>query len=255
MKVLEKFYNIWKDLEKSYELMGVKLKASNRSEFLKALCYDNSGTCIIPTMKMALLSEIESYSEEEKSTHSLLVEIMDSFSFLLSSGDLNLDTDEIEDLNILMMSAVKGKNEATLVKNMTVSSLIESFSFLPEIVELSSCYLFSKYGEVDSFCKMYRGKAIVVKLKETLDNNFICLNNEVVDVLEQFLKKEESNKVFLKKVITVLNKLESANVSELEQYAISDRANLKDGKLLGRVIKETNSKDLVLYKDIKIILV
>ena len=253
--VLEKFNKIWGDLEKSYEEMKDSLNVNNRNDFLRALCFDSNGDSIIPSIKIALSNEMSKYNDDNKTMHSLLVEILDSVYFLFNSGELNLDEHKIENLNVIIISAVREKTNALLENKITPEEFVRTFLVKEDKVFMSSAEMFMKFGEVDSFCKLYRNSVVKVHLEESILNEFICLNDKTTDFLERTIKETgDLNKPFIGRVCLALQSIE-LNLEEIGSYVLCGRNNLQDGKIFGRNVKSTKDSDVVTYRDITIRLV
>lgn len=256
MNNLNKFYEIWKDLDQSYVKLGDSLKVANRGEFLKKMCFDNKGNSIITRIKGLLANEMDTYSDSDLGKYSDLIESLDSISFLLETEVIEYD--EIVSLNKLILLGVYEKKNATLEKKVTEESILKSYYFVNEPELLSSASMFSKYGEISSFSKKYRNKIVTCSLSEDFSLGFFAVSKEGRAQLESRLKTLRSGE-FSKRVIGFLNKLidalnngsESLDVGTRLVYC--DSSNLVDGKIFGRSVKSSGSGKYY-YNDIKIII-
>lgn len=249
MSVLDNFSSIFNDLEKSYHSMKESLKVDNRNDFLKKICFDDDGISILPQIKVALSKEVKDYDQEQLHLHSLIVEIIDSISFILSSKILDLNEDKIEDLNKILLMSVREKSRAIVEKNLDLDELYKSFKYEKEPRELSAKELFIKYGEVDSFSKKFNGKIVTVRLKQNYSDTLLAINPET---LEEMAK--EGDGTFQSRAIDTLTNLNKP-LAPMGSCAVCSRDLLIDGTILGRTIRETKDEGIVSYKGCTIYMV
>ena len=253
--LLSKLIKIWKDLESSFNEMKSELGVTTRNDFLKALCFDSNGDSIIPLLKISLSKELDSYNDDQRLSYSLIIEILDAMSFLLDSGELDLDNTPITDLNTVVMMAMKSKSDPLLEEKISPKKLLEQFAFVDTIEELSSAQMFKDFGEVDSFCKLFRGITYCRKLKETTTENFITVNENTLSFISSIISSKDSfDKSFLFKVCNVVQEIDRIKPIP-KQLVVCDSNLFKDGKIFNRVIKQTQDNNILSYKDILIRLV
>ncbi|VYU43989.1 Uncharacterised protein [Clostridium paraputrificum] len=254
-KNLDKFFNIWSDLDKSYEELGPALNVKSKRDFLKKLCYTNTGDSLIQKIKLLLKSEIDGYTEEDSEKYSILIEILDSVSLFLEKTP-NLDVIEIDNLNTICMQALVAKKEVTTEKKITLDELEESFNCNPVINYLTTEELFKSYGVTNSTCMKYRNKTILLRLDEDFENDMITVDSTN---LAKFVAKIKTGNVtpLLAKALQVVN-IAMNNKYDLSKGLTFCNAELLVGnKLYTRIVTHGKSilgQDVVVHKSNKVIL-
>lgn len=255
MSNLSKFYSIWKDLEKSYEELKVKLSVDTRGDFLRKICFNNKNESIIPTIKSLLQNELESYSDEDLVKYSDLVESLDAISFLIETEQLEYA--KIQNLNSLIIIGANERKDSTIEKKVTNLMICESCILKDDIEMLSSASMFGKYGEILPFTKLYRNRIINVGLKEDFSTGFFGVSEEGLSQFKNRMdtlkldKPKEKEANFLSALCDVLFN-DGISPNKYEVFCRKD--NLLKGKIFGRKVKEI-SNDTVLYNDITIHLI
>lgn len=237
MNNLEKFYSLWKDLDKSFIVMKDSLKVKTKEEFLKKLCYSNDGnTLIIPKIKSILKDELVSYSDDEKLKYSELIECLDSIELYLTSTEKIKG--EIKNLNSLITLALVNKKESTIDKVLSEESLVNDFIISKNYEKMSLRFMFEKYGEIDSFVKVYRNNLVIGILDTSIESNdFISVNKESLPIIMKRVDENSSNKIFLEKVIKGMMEIFNERKANENSLVFFSRDLLDNDKLLGRSIK------------------
>ena len=62
---VNKLFDIWGDLDSSYEKYKSKLNVSSKSEYIKKLCLDKNGNELFTKTKTILSKEVDSLDNEE----------------------------------------------------------------------------------------------------------------------------------------------------------------------------------------------
>ena len=264
--VLDKFYKTFSDLDKSYENMKNSLGCSNKTDFLKKICYDKSGNNLIfGQVKSLLQKEYESYSEEQKIQYSELIDCISSLELFLMGNDLD-DLDPNVSLNMLVTKAVLMKIQSTTEKIISEEELLGRTvpMDLSKSISLEEC--FEKYGEISDFAKVTKGKEVFVKIRyEALDECFVVTQ----DVIEQLKARVESKSFGYERVENVLFPaivqvfdLKSSDKTfkaylDRKMICMFPKNRYESGKLLGRKVTkvaETDKVVLVDYKGIGLVL-
>lgn len=237
MSNLNKFLGIYEDLEKSYESLKSKFNVSERNEFLRILCYSKKGECIIPTIKSLLKSEVPTYTSEQLEDYSGLMDCLNSLDLFLCNNDIN--NVYIKNLNTFMTKCIYDYTYSTVSERINKESLEGMlFNVIPTYV-LSPKRCFNKHGEVSSFCKLFRGKTIKVVVRDDFSDDFITISDyNIMDVLNHLKVDNSDFGIRLKKLIVTLSNKEQFR--SLLPLTISSASNYKEGKLLGRAVKEVD---------------
>lgn len=244
MSKLTDLNNIFTDLDSSYLKLKSSFNVKNKQGFLKKLCFDSSGTSIIPKLKLILKEESSSYTLTDREVYTDLVLCLDSIDSYLKTIDLE---DEIVSLNSLMFSAIISKKNESSEKIITRESLIERFIFTDLVEELNSKSMFKKYGELKSFCKMYRKKIVRCRLVEDFSKDFFIISSESI---QGFSKEIGTNKsIFFRKVLNVMGLLKEYNFEVPPVLVFVSEELLEGNLILGRkVTKIDNYTKLNVYK-------
>lgn len=255
-KNLTKFFDIWSDLDLAYEQLGPKLKVNNKVEFLKKLCYTNTGDSLIQKIKLLLKSEIGTYNQEENEMYSVLIEILDSISLFLEKTP-NLDEIEIENLNAICMQALIAKKDVTTEKKITLDELEDSFNCNPVVELLSTQELFLKYGVTNTTAMKYRKNIVLAQLEENFDNDMITIDTTN---LAKFITRVKLGNVtsLQSKAVQIINGALQSKYDLTKGLTFCDEMLLEDGKLYRRIVKHGKSilgQNVVVHKTNKVILV
>lgn len=237
MNNLEKFYRLWKDLDKSFLVMKDSLDVKTKEEFLKKLCYSNDGkTLIIPKIKSILKDELENYSDDEKLQYSELVECLDSVELYLTSN--NKINGEIKNLNSLVALALVNKKESTVDKVINEDSLVKDFIIEKNYEKMSLRFMFEKYGEINSFAKIYRNNLVVGVLDTSIESSdCISLNKDSLPIIMKRIKENSPNKVFLEKVVRGMMEIFDERKADEFSLVFFSKDLLSIDKLLGRSLR------------------
>lgn len=244
--LLEKFSSIFLDLENSYNENKDKLNCSNRAEYLKKVCYDRQGNFLFSRIKNMLLEESKNYKDEELDKYTSLIEIMNSLEFYLNAKELG----DIKNLNKLIYDAIDMKISSSDVK-LTQQYLDELRSPKSMITTMNSKDMFEKYGEVSSFCKLWRKKVLCVKLKENFDNNFLSLTEETLGEMVKLMGEEKFFiNDFQKRASSAIIYISNSRVSKFEVDCICDKSlvDQENKIILGRKVTFDKVEDILVAK-------
>lgn len=226
MKNLDKFYSMFSDLDLSYKKMAPKLGNPSKLEFLRKIYYTNNGNPITPKVKEALDGEFSSYDSVEKEKYTQIIEILDALELFFGADEVN----EISSLNAVVLKSLTERSDLFVDKQITKEDIIKisSMEHRSNVIRMSSQDLFSSYGEVLSFSKMFRGRIITRLLKEDYLNKFLTVEPKTINQLVSHVSEND----LIQKIIEVYPKLPQVGV-----VAFCDSSLLIDGKILGRRVK------------------
>lgn len=244
MSKLIELNDIFIDLDKSYDKLKSAFNVNSKSMFLKRLCFDTSNNSIIPKLKLILKEESPNYSIDEREIYTNLTICLDSLNDYLPSIDLNK---EILSLNSLLFSAIISKKNESSEKLITKESLVERFIYTDSIEELPSKLMFKKYGELRSFCKMYRKKVVRCKLVEDFSSDFFIISSSTIKTFASEIQTNKSD--FFKKVVISMNLLKESNFEVPSVLVFASNSLLDNNNILGRkVTKLDKYPKLNVYK-------
>jgi hypothetical protein len=230
MKNLDKLYDLWYDLDSSFNKLGKSFNINNPKDFLRKISYNKEGKLLISQFKILLKDEYNSYNSEELEKYSQLIDILDTAEFALENMK---DTTEIITLNSFIGKSSLEKSNANIEKIITEESILRDFTYEKEINYLDSKTMFIKYGEVNSFAKIYRGSVVCYKLKEDVTNDFIVVNKDTIPKIAELINEH----LLLKRIIDAFKGLISIGVNTESFGAFCDKNLVENNTVLGRKVE------------------
>lgn len=238
--LLDKLFNIFNNLEEAYKTMGKSLSSSSRKDFILKMFLDDKGNSVIPFMKDSLSKEFNSYNEEQKGKYSSLIVMLDSMYQLIMSGKINEIAEDV-DLNNLLIYTVNERYSSLNPNKLSSEDLISKF-ILDKNESLSEYELFSKYGEIDSFCKKNtKGQCVRCYMKHSVKYNFLTVNSSLISYIRQALNNNDADKDFIKKAVMFIS---TQQLIADKGHVICSRDFYQEGKLLGRSVKYLDDNTL-----------
>lgn len=227
---LDKFYPMYSDPDSTYEKVKDSLGVKSKKEFLDKLCFTNTGDSLIQVIKVMLKKEQPSYDEEHNLKYTNLIEILNALEIFIDTKKFRT-LEDVVSLNSLFLELMVSKVSDS--DSDLPSDFIDKMFFKDKDIQvLDGKDLFSKYGEVTSFSKMYRGKVLTVKLNEDFTNDFFIINIET----SPKLSKVKPN-AFLTKCLNLCPALNKSDYDFKGNIIFCSKKLVKDGRLFNRKIK------------------
>lgn len=251
MKNLDKFYDMFSNLDGSYEKMKSRLGNISKYQFLKKMCFTKDDKIVTPKVKAVLQPEIDSYSNEEKEKYTNVIEALNSLELFFNEHKEEV---EIKSLNSIVLESMMDKKELFTDKLITADEVIfnNSIDSITNVKKECSFQLFRAYGEIDSFTKLFKGYVITRLLEENFDNDFITVNSTTVSSLIEAFNKDKSNK-FLIQVLNLYNKVPEKYRTGSIAFCSSRHFSKEESKVLGRKMKVTyEDDDMIIVTDRKV---
>lgn len=241
MKALNKFTDIWVDLEKSYVNMKDKLNVNNRKDYLVKILFNRNGELIIDNIKSLLLNEVSTYNEDELNAYSTLIDLLDAVKLYFENIDINVF--EVDNLNSIIINSLDLKHNKIKEKVLTTEMLLEEFTYNARYKEMDSMNLFRYFGSIRSFSEVYNGRTNVVKFKESIVNPFFYVSASTLPLFFDIINKYKIgnlNNLFLENNIQFIGNLFTMNIFNV---IVCSKELLQGSKLLGRKIKKEQAFD------------
>lgn len=245
-KLLNKFCDIFLNLEDSYKSNKDKLNVSTKEDYLKKICYDKEGNLMFSRIKNMLVSESAGYKNESLNRYTQLIEILNSLEFYLNS----VNELKIDNFNKMLYDAVSMKLDSS--SNKLTQSYLDSLREPKDnIVTMSSKDMFKAYGEVASFSKKYRKKIVSIKLKEDFNNDFISITEETLKEIVALSTEDKFFKTdFQIRAASAFVYIHNNRKSRFDIDCIADKKLLdkNNNTILGRKISLTVEDNLLIAK-------
>ena len=251
---IDEFNEMYSNPDASYEKLKDKLGVNSKREFLNKLCFTNTGDSLIQVIKIMLKQEQPNYDDEHNVMYTNIIEILNALEIFVDTEKFR-SLGEIGSLNSLFLEIVVSKSMSS---NSAISPnfVEEMFFHKSDVKTMNGMQLFTKYGEINSFSKMYRNKLLTVKLEEDFTNDFFIINLETAPKISTITPNE-----FLTKCLETCPILNKSNLDFKGNLVFGKKSLYVGGKLFDKkaeIVKtmKINSNDvlIVLSRGIKIIL-
>lgn len=256
---VNKLFDIWGDLDSSYEKYKSKLNVSSKSEYIKKLCLDKNGNELFTKTKTILSKEVDSLeNEEDQRKYCLIMNIIDSLEYIYENFENVLDGEG--SLNGLVLLAQKEKRNASLEQKYSLEEFIGLFRLPDNQIILTSEEAFKRFGEVNDFIKISKGKTVSVKIEDSLDSHFLSFGGDMTPKIYEMFKNisDETYDIdFKQRILCNTEILDKLGINDFNGIVFVDKSYLSDNKILGRTVERNNEFDNVYTyrKNVRLILV
>lgn len=256
---VNKLFDIWGDLDSSYEKYKSKLNVSSKSEYIKKLCLDKNGNELFTKTKTILSKEVDSLdNEEDQRKYCLIMNILDSLEYIYENFENVLDGEG--SLNGLVLLAQKEKRNASLEQRYSLEEFMDLFRLPDNQIILTSEEAFKRFGEVNNFIKISKGKTVSVKIEDSLDSHFLSFGGDMTPkVFKMFEKLNAStyDSEFKYRMLYGTEITDKLGISNYDGLVFVDKCYLDNNKILGRTVEKDSRFDNVYTyrKNVRLILV
>ena len=234
-KIINSVFDVWSNLENSYERATKKNSNLTKSEFFKSLVGFNNGEHSLPKLLKKLSDSLNSNgSEVDDVTLDKYSKLAETFKILGNYLDNNSIPSEIENLDSFLIKAM-GFSEITL----TPRDVIDEFNFNPKVDgNINYFYhriMLEEFGALTEYVTCDKnGDVNHYRGVECPRDSFRYFTK---DMVYSYLKDSYSSKEFMENkfnldslaVITLLIKLNKVP----NNFFVSDMENIKNDKLFG----------------------
>lgn len=256
---VNKLFDIWGDLDSSYEKYKSKLNVSSKSEYIKKLCLDKNGNELFTKTKTILSNELKSLeTEEDQRKYCLIMNIIESLELLYENFENVLDGEG--SLNGLILLAQKEKRNASLEQKYSLDEFIDLFRLPDNQIIMTSEEAFKRFGEVNDFIKISHGKTLSVKIEDSLDSHFLSFGGDMTPKIYEMFEKLNASTYDSEFKYRMLYGTETSDklvVNNYDGLVFVDKCYLDNNKILGRTVeKDSRFDNLYTYrKNVRLILV
>lgn len=245
MRNIDKFYDIWCDLDKSYEKYKAPLKVETKAAYLKKLCLSNNGEDMLLKILVLLDKESSQYSEEDFEKLSIIRETITAIKSIIDKVDYSAD---IVSLNALIVSAINDLPIGDNTSSLKVEDLLSTTSNV-KVKYMTSKDMYKKLKRLVSHSIKNRYKVTSFIIKENFNNDFITISPDTMEDLDFYLNTGGSNGLALmgKELYPNISKIVGFECGRL---SLTTKKNVRAGKVLSNECQLLHSaKDLSIYFD------
>lgn len=236
VKNIDKFYNLFTNLDKSYLELKDKLNVKDRVSFYYKIIKTDTGDSLIPIIRNLLQKEVRDYNNEEMEKYS---QLMDILKFI----ELNLDSIDEQALNKSLDAEIYSKalrnHMESKIEDISKDGVFSLLFNSLEVFNLSTKNNFMKNGEFVSFSKMFRGKLVSVDSYNDFDEEFVVITTQNLNKSFEAIKSKcnEGSEFYNKLREDLASRLKSENYKCLPLVYCSEKY-FTGSKLMYRKIKE-----------------
>jgi len=244
MSKIDKIFDIWSDLEKSYSALG---KGKSRSEFMKSLVgYKSLGNHGINYILKNLSDELDN-DKSNMDKFSLLTETLKILSNYLDVEGIPV---EIDNLNAFLVNAC-GMSKDSLTEDDIYSMYIRNK--FPKY-EITYKQMIKRFSCIDNYVELVKDKNNKRKLipmkyvgiENVFDKVKVFKKHMVYDYIMSNSKSEDKFTLDCLKVLSIL--IQTDNLGEV--VCISDQSNIENSKIFG---VEMRFNELITYYNSQIV--